>query len=395
MANEISTYTHEGMELPFEDWSSTFHSFSDLASIIQTTHDAAQSSAIRAINRMQTMRNWLIGYYIVEFEQHGKDRAEYGTQLLKKLEEQVNRKGLNVTLFQTSRNFYNLYPQMGGLFVPNEIYSTLSNKSESRIPLMDKSTDAQTNTICATESHKFQTPPEMIVSRLSFSHIREIMSVDDPLARYFYEQECIKCTWSVRELRRQISTNLYFRTGISGNPEKMLSQSTVQGHDSAALQIRQPFTFEFLGLKAQEIVDEHDLEDALISHLQEFILELGKGFCFEARQKRIIIDDEYYYPDLLFYNRILHCGVIIELKNEEFSHENLGQLNAYVSYYKENEMQLGDNPPVGILLCTRKGKKMVEYALAGMDNRLFVSTYMLQLPDRKTLEDFLLKQLGE
>lgn len=395
MANEISTYTHEGMELPFEDWSNALHSFSDLAYIIQSTHDVAQSSAIRAINRMQTMRNWLIGYYIVEFEQHGKDRAEYGTQLLKKLEEQVNRKGLNVTLFQTSRNFYNLYPQMGGLFVPNEIYSTLSNKSESRIPLMDKSTDAQTNTICATVSHKFQTPPEMIVSRLSFSHIREIMSVDDPLARYFYEQECIKCTWSVRELRRQISTNLYFRAGISGNPEKMLSQSSVQGHDSAALQIRQPFTFEFLGLKAQEIVDEHDLEDALISHLQEFILELGKGFCFEARQKRIIIDDEYYYPDLLFYNRILHCGVIIELKNEEFSHENLGQLNAYVSYYKENEMQLGDNPPVGILLCTRKGKKMVEYALAGMDNQLFVSTYMLQLPDRKTLEDFLLKQLGE
>lgn len=395
MANEISTYTHEGMELPFEDWSSTFHSFSDLASIIQTTHDAAQSSAVRAINRMQTMRNWLIGYYIVEFEQHGKDRAEYGTQLLKKLEEQVNRKGLNVTLFQTSRNFYNLYPQMVGLFVPNEINSTLSNKSGSRIPLMDKSADAQSNTNCATASHNFQTPPEMIVSRLSFSHIREIMSVDDPLARYFYEQESIKCTWSVRELRRQISTNLYFRTGISDNPEKMLSQSSVQGHDSAALQIRQPFTFEFLGLKAQEIVDEHDLEDALISHLQEFILELGKGFCFEARQKRIIIDDEYYYPDLLFYNRILHCGVIIELKNEEFSHENLGQLNAYVSYYKENEMQLGDNPPVGILLCTRKGKKMVEYALAGMDNRLFVSTYMLQLPDRKTLEDFLLKQLGE
>ena len=395
MANEISTYTHAGMELPFEDWSNTFHSFSDLASIIQTTHDAAQSSAVRAINRMQTMRNWLIGYYIVEFEQHGKDRAEYGTQLLKKLEEQVNRKGLNVTLFQTSRNFYNLYPQMEGLFVPNKIYSTLSNKSGNRIPLMDKSADAQSNTNCATVSHNFQTLPEMIVSRLSFSHIREIMSVDDPLARYFYEQECIKCTWSVRELRRQISTNLYFRAGISANPEKMLSLPSVQGHDSAALQIRQPFTFEFLGLKAQEIVDEHDLEDALISHLQEFILELGNGFCCEARQKRIIIDDEYYYPDLLFYNRILHCGVIIELKNEEFSHENLGQLNAYVSYYKENEMQPEDNPPVGILLCTRKGKKMVEYALAGMDNQLFVSTYMLQLPDKKTLEDFLLKQLGE
>ena len=383
------------MELPFEDWSKTLHSFNDLASIVQTTHDAAQSSAVKAINRMQTMRNWLIGYYIVEFEQHGKDRAEYGTQLLKKLEERVDRKGVNVTLLQMSRNFYKLYPQMVNLFVPNQKYSTASNISESSVQLKSNSSNNETNLICATVSHKFQTSPELMISRLSFSHLREIMALDDPLARYFYEQECIKCTWSVRELRRQISTNLYIRAGISANPEKLLSLPSVQGHDSAELQIRQPFTFEFLGLKAQEVVDEHDLEDALISHLQEFILELGKGFCFEARQKRIIIDDEYYYPDLVFYNRILHCGVIIELKNEEFSYENFGQLNAYVSHYRENEMQPGDNPPIGILLCTRKGKKMVEYALAGMDNNLFVSTYMLQLPDKKTLEDFLLKQLEE
>lgn len=383
------------MELPFEDWSKTLHSFNDLASIVQTTHDAAQSYAVKAINRMQTMRNWLIGYYIVEFEQHGKDRAEYGTQLLKKLEERVDRKGVNVTLLQMSRNFYKLYPQMVNLFVPNQKYSTASNISESSVQLKSNSSNNETNLICATVSHKFQTSPELMISRLSFSHLREIMALDDPLARYFYEQECIKCTWSVRELRRQISTNLYVRAGISANPEKLLSLPSVQGHDSAELQIRQPFTFEFLGLKAQEVVDEHDLEDALISHLQEFILELGKGFCFEARQKRIIIDDEYYYPDLVFYNRILHCGVIIELKNEEFSYENFGQLNAYVSHYRENEMQPGDNPPIGILLCTRKGKKMVEYALAGMDNNLFVSTYMLQLPDKKTLEDFLLKQLEE
>lgn len=395
MANEVKRYLHDGMELPFEDWSKTLHSFNDLASIVQTTHDAAQSSAVKAINRMQTMRNWLIGYYIVEFEQHGKDRAEYGTQLLKKLEERVDRKGVNVTLLQMSRNFYKLYPQMVNLFVPNQKYSTASNISESSVQLKSNSSNNETNLICATVSHKFQTSPELMISRLSFSHLREIMTLDDPLARYFYEQECIKCTWSVRELRRQISTNLYVRTGISANPEKLLSLPSVQGHDSAELQIRQPFTFEFLGLKAQEVVDEHDLEDALISHLQEFILELGKGFCFEARQKRIIIDDEYYYPDLVFYNRILHCGVIIELKNEEFSYENFGQLNAYVSHYRENEMQPGDNPPIGILLCTRKGKKMVEYALAGMDNNLFVSTYMLQLPDKKTLEDFLLKQLEE
>ena len=395
MANEVKRYLHDGMELPFEDWSKTLHSFNDLASIVQTTHDAAQSSAVKAINRMQTMRNWLIGYYIVEFEQHGKDRAEYGTQLLKKLEERVDRKGVNVTLLQMSRNFYKLYPQMVNLFVPNQKYSTASNISESSVQLKSNSSNNETNLICATVSHKFQTSPELMISRLSFSHLREIMALDDPLARYFYEQECIKCTWSVRELRRQISTNLFVRAGISANPEKLLSLPSVQGHDSAELQIRQPFTFEFLGLKAQEVVDEHDLEDALISHLQEFILELGKGFCFEARQKRIIIDDEYYYPDLVFYNRILHCGVIIELKNEEFSYENFGQLNAYVSHYRENEMQPGDNPPIGILLCTRKGKKMVEYALAGMDNNLFVSTYMLQLPDKKTLEDFLLKQLEE
>lgn len=395
MANEVKRYLHDGMELPFEDWSKTLHSFNDLASIVQTTHDAAQSSAVKAINRMQTMRNWLIGYYIVEFEQHGKDRAEYGTQLLKKLEERVDRKGVNVTLLQMSRNFYKLYPQMVNLFVPNQKYSTASNISESSVQLKSNSSNNETNLICATVSHKFQTSPELMISRLSFSHLREIMALDDPLARYFYEQECIKCTWSVRELRRQISTNLFVRAGISANPEKLLSLPSVQGHDSAELQIRQPFTFEFLGLKAQEVVDEHDLEDALISHLQEFILELGKGFCLEARQKRIIIDDEYYYPDLVFYNRILHCGVIIELKNEEFSYENFGQLNAYVSHYRENEMQPGDNPPIGILLCTRKGKKMVEYALAGMDNNLFVSTYMLQLPDKKTLEDFLLKQLEE
>ena len=399
MADEISAYAHEGMELPFEDWSKTLHSFNDLASVIQSTHDAAQSSAIKAINRMQTMRNWLIGYYIVEFEQHGKDRAEYGTQLLKKLEkleERVDRKGLTVTSFKWARKFYRLYPQMVEN-LPTPICTALSRilPQQKSPTVTHQSAENEGSRIGASMMHQFTTSGESIISHLSFTHLREIMTVDDPLARYFYEQECIKCTWSVRELRRQISTNLYFRTGISANPEKMLSLPSLQGHDSAELQIRQPFTFEFLGLKAQETVDEHDLEDALISHLQDFVLELGKGFCFEARQKRIIIDDEYYYPDLVFYNRILHCDVIIELKNEEFSHENLGQLNAYVSYYKENEMQPGDNPPVGILLCTRKGKKMVEYALAGMDNQLFVSTYMLQLRDRKTLEEFLLKQLGE
>ena len=396
MANESTTYLHDGMELPVEDWSQNTHSFDELTKIIRDTHDAAQTTAVKAINRMQTMRNWLYGYYIIEFEQHGKDRAEYGTQLLKRLEERVNRKGLTETLFKNSRKFYRLYPQMVenliGVISPTVSDKLLESKDASGL-CDTQMTENEHVEKSPTVSDGFRTTGQMIISRLSFSHIVEIMTVDDPLARYFYEQECIKCTWSVRELRRQISTNLYVRTGISSNPEKMLSLPSLQGHDNNELQIRQPFTFEFLGLKANEVVGEKDIENALIDHLQDFLLELGKGFCFESRQKRIIIDDEYYYPDLVFYNRILHCGVIIELKDEEFSHQNLGQLNAYVSHYKEHEMQPGDNPPIGILLCTRKGQKMVEYALAGMDNQLFVSTYMLQLPDKKTLEDFLLKQL--
>lgn len=396
MANESTTYLHDGMELPVEDWSQNTHSFDELTKIIRDTHDAAQTTAVKAINRMQTMWNWLYGYYIIEFEQHGKDRAEYGTQLLKRLEERVNRKGLTETLFKNSRKFYRLYPQMVeniiGVISPTVSDKLLETKDASGL-CDTQMTENEHIENSPTVSDGFRTTGQMIISRLSFSHIVEIMTVDDPLARYFYEQECIKCTWSVRELRRQISTDLYVRTGISSNPEKMLSLPSLQGHDNNELQIRQPFTFEFLGLKANEVVGEKDIENALIDHLQDFLLELGKGFCFESRQKRIIIDDEYYYPDLVFYNRILHCGVIIELKDEEFSHQNLGQLNAYVSHYKEHEMQPGDNPPIGILLCTRKGKKMVEYALAGMDNQLFVSTYMLQLPDKKTLEEFLLKQL--
>lgn len=220
------------------------------------------------------------------------------------------------------------------------------------------------------------------------------MTEKDELGRFFYETECIKGCWSVKELRRQMSTNLFFRSGISRNPQQLLD-SVERQHSNSLMDIRQPFTFEFLGLEAKEVYSENDLESSLLAHLEEFLLELGKGFCFEARQKRIIIDDEYYFADLVFYHRILHCNVICELKNDEFKHEYLSQLNAYVSFYRENEMNEGDNPPVGILLCTRKGEKMVEYAIAGMSNRLFVSTYMLQLPDKTSLEKFLLAHTND
>lgn len=382
---------NDSLAMLAEDWEKKQnHTFDELSASVLKTHQMAQAGAIRAVNQMATLRNWLIGCYIVEYEQKGNDRAKYGDCLLKRLEERVNTRGLNETLFRNSRTFYNLYPQIAELF---SISATASHKLVDVIhPTMSDELEKASFEIYPTSSDEFATPAKMIIERLSFSHLCEIMTQKDPLARFFYETECIKGTWSVRELRRQISTNLYFRSGASQNPKKLLA-SIKPETNSPALVIRQPFTFEFLGLQAKDVITEGDLEDALISHLQDFLLELGKGFCFEARQKRMIIDDEYYFADLVFYNRLLHCSVIVELKNDEFRHEYLGQLNAYVSYYKENEMHEGDNPPVGILLCTRKGKKMVEYAIAGMDNNLFVSTYMLQLPDKDTLEKFLLNEI--
>lgn len=346
-----------------ENWENemTF-SFNHLSDLVTQLHNSAYTASVKAVNRFSTVRNYVIGFYIVEYEQHGSDRAKYGDKLLKRLTERINRRGINETLLKVSRSFYLNYPHI-------KLY--LEGKS-------------------ATASHQFTTPAEKIISQLSFSHIREIMTVEDSFARFFYETECIRCCWSVKELRRQISSNLYFRAGISRKPELLLASTCI--NSTPAFSIKDPFLFEFLDLRPDAFT-ETDLENALITHLQDFLLEMGKGFCFEARQRRMLIDDEYYFADLVFYNRILHCNVIIELKDDEFRHADLSQLNAYVSYFKEHEMNEGDNPPVGILLCTRKGEKMVEYALAGMDNNLFVSTYMLSLPDKQLLQDFLMREI--
>ena len=362
----------------------TSFSFDHLSELVLQLHDSAYSATVKAINRFATIRNYVIGFYIVEYEQHGNDRAKYGDRLLKRLAESVNKRGINETILKNCRRFYLAYPQIKDYLTA--ISPTTSEKSLGKSPTAsDKSSQ-----ISPTLSDNFITPAAELVSKLSFSHIVEILTIDDPLARFFYETECIRCCWSVKELRRQISTNLYFRAGVSQKPELLLERTEI--NTSPAITIKDPFSFEFLGLRP-EAFTENDLENALIGHLQEFLLEMGKGFCFEARQKRMIIDDEYYFADLVFYNRILHCNVIIELKDDEFRHADLSQLNAYVSYFRENEMNIGDNPPVGILLCTRKGDKMVEYALAGMDNDLFVSTYMLSLPDKKALQEFLLKEI--
>ena len=362
----------------------TSFSFDHLSELVLQLHDSAYSATVKAINRFATIRNYVIGFYIVEYEQHGNDRAKYGDRLLKRLAESVNKRGINETILKNCRRFYLAYPQIKDYLTA--ISPTASKKSLGKSPTAsDKSSQ-----ISPTTSDNFITPAAELVSKLSFSHIVEILTIDDPLARLFYETECIRCCWSVKELRRQISTNLYFRAGVSQKPEQLLERTEI--NTSPAISIKDPFSFEFLGLRPEAFM-ENDLENALIGHLQEFLLEMGKGFCFEARQKRMIIDNEYYFADLVFYNRILHCNVIIELKDDEFCHADLSQLNAYVSYFRENEMNIGDNPPVGILLCTRKGDKMVEYALAGMDNDLFVSTYMLSLPDKKALQEFLLKEI--
>lgn len=368
-----------------ENWENeTLFSFDHLSHLVTQLHNSAYTASIKAVNRFATVRNYVIGFYIVEYEQHGSDRAKYGDKLLKRLTEKVNRRGINETLLKVSRAFYLNYPHIKSYLEGKS--ATVSHQLASK----SSTTSDKSSENSATASHQFITPAEQIISQLSFSHIREIMTVDEPFARFFYETECIRCCWSVKELRRQISSNLYFRAGISRNPELLLANTRV--NSTPALSIKDPFSFEFLDLRP-EAFTETDLENALITHLQDFLLEMGKGFCFEARQRRMLIDDEYYFADLVFYNRILHCNVIVELKDDEFRHADLSQLNAYVSYFREHEMNEGDNPPVGILLCTRKGEKMVEYALAGMDNNLFVSTYMLSLPNKQMLQDFLIREI--
>ncbi|MDY6284489.1 MAG: PDDEXK nuclease domain-containing protein [Fibrobacter sp.] len=362
--------------------------FENLAERVKNVHNATSSVAKGAVNQLLTIRNWAIGCYIVEYEQEGCDRAKYGARLLQNLADKLSIKGLDRSTLNICRLFYIRYPQ---------ICATVSHKLQGidyfpeNLVIIEKKIRGA---ICETASRKFETPPELLVTRLSFSHIKEILPIEDPVERFFYELECIKGTWNVRELRRQIDTKLYFRSGISKKPELLL-QRVEKGGADAVLSIKDAYTLDFLDLNAKDEFSETELEQAIMDHLQEFLLEMGKGFCFEARQKRIIIDDEYYFIDLVLYNRLLHCNVIVELKVGKFRIEHAAQLNAYISYFKDCEMVDGDNPPIGILLCTEKGPKMVQYVLNGMDEKLFVSTYKLQLPDREQLENFLIKEVKE
>ncbi len=346
--------------------------FEGLITAISKTHDYLKDKAVSAVNQSLTIRNWLFGFYIVEYEQNGADRAKYGDQLLKNISKELKAKNIKSTSERSLNNyvrFYTVYPHVFNCLpdykLPMSISQTLSAKSGKEDVLGVKE--------------------ELLVSRLSYSHIVELMKEEEPIKRAFYEVYTIKGNWSVRELERQRGSLLYERTGLSKDKEKLLSLTQEEAAELLPEDIiRDPYIFEFIGLKQQEVLKEEQLEEALLDHLQSFLLELGTGFCFEARQKRITVDDEHHYIDLVFYHRQLKCHVIIDLKTRKYNHGDAGQMNFYLSHYRENEMLEGDNPPIGILLCTEKGSTTAKYSSAGMEN-FFVSRYKTVLPTEEEL----------
>lgn len=366
--------------------------FSGLVDKIQSVHHELRSSALRSVNTMLTIRNWLIGYYITNYEMQGADRAQYGERLMDSISLELQRLKVPRSAkreLQRFCQFYRTYPQILrslnaelGKVARDEIKTELTLSADSS---KVRSVNAQLAKLSSR-----------LLNNLSYAHFEILITIDDELKRRFYELECLKANWSVRELRRQVYSLFYERTALSRDKEKLAELANAESESfDPVLTIRDPYVFEFLGVKSDSLLSESDLEDQLLDNLQEFLLELGHGFCFEARQRRILIGDTQFYIDLVFYHRVLKCHVLIELKVAEFNHENIGQLNTYVSWYRANEMREGDNPPIGILLCTGKDSTLVEYALAGMDNNLFVSKYLLELPSKEEMQAFLEKSLKQ
>lgn len=388
--------------------------YKELIKSLSRINQELKEQSISAVNTSLTLRNWFFGFYILEFEQNGNDRAEYGQSLLVNIAREMT--GLNIPntnerRLRDYRQFYLFYPQAIN-FISSDFPIRQSLTAEFKAKHNENSTKQiwqsataevhiklSSNQILGSQNPELEIPDIHYINlfkRISYTHFIELLRVDDPLKRLFYELECIKGTWSVRELKRQIGSLLYERTGLSGNKEKLLAlthqKSNVQNFPDL---IRDPYIFEFLGLKPQGVLPEKEMEQALLDHLLQFLLELGKGFCFEARQKRIIIDNEHHFIDLVFYHRLLHCNVLIDIKTERFNHAHAGQLNMYLEYYKKYEMAEGDNPPVGILLCTDKDREHVEFATAGIDDKVFVSQYLVALPNKNELEQFIKKELKD
>ena len=402
--------------------------FETLVTQIMSIGEALQQDARVVINRSITTKAWLTGYYIVEYEQHGNDRAKYGDNLLQNLSKRLGGKSYSATNLRSYRLFYMLYPKLrpvianyilerfGGetmestpiTFLPPKIQQSLiaelqdEGKQQS---VTAKSARAQDSLIVtgispdgfamSLSDGSVETVPQALFDRLSFTHIVQLLHVEDSIQRAFYAIEAMRGPWSVRELQRQIDTNYYARSGWSKKP-KLLSKKINGNAERPTFEqdVKSPYYFEFLGLSSKDAIDESDLEVAIVSHLKDFIMELGMGFCLEEEQKRLLIDDRYYKADLVFYHRILKCHCIVELKAHRLDYADVAQLNMYIEYYRKHYMLPDDNPPVGLLLCTEYGQEMVEYLTPFTDPQLFVARYELQLPSKEKIRKFLMQQNG-
>lgn len=354
----------------------------NLVAVINETQTYFRQQAQKQVNIGLTLRNWLIGYYIVEYEQKGKDRAAYGENLYKEIANRCKHiKGMSKSNLYIYKTFYQLYPNIfqtvsGKLYINdlqrNTILQTVSGK------LIAEQNQAENNEIVILQSpsKKSILDIEKSINHLSFSHFIELIKQDNDAKRDFYEWQSIENSWSVRELQRAVNSMLFERTGLSFDKEQVIKNQQKQ----------LPLVAEdFLELKQETSYSESDLEQAIIDHLQRFLIELGKGFCFETRQKRITFDNTHYFIDLVFYHRILKCNIIIDLKLGEFTHADSGQMNVYLNYYNENEKQENDNPPIGLILCAGKNESLVKYATANLTQQVFVSKYLINLPNENEL----------
>lgn len=366
------------------------NNFTELVSQIEATHQLFLSQASTTINQFLTLRNWLIGYYIVEYEQNGADRAQYGDRLIESMAQKLSGiKGVDRRSLFRFRQFYLLYPQIAKIILSEPYQEKFSFNKLAPLP-SHLSQNEKVGTVTPLLNKDLEVEPWKLIQHLSYSHFELLLNIDAPLKRAYYEIECIKGVWSVRELKRQIASLTYERSAAADNPQAMTANFATDAEKLSPGQlIKTPYVFDFLGLPDGMLGSESDLENALIGDLKTFIMELGRGFCFEGQQQKIIIGGEYFFIDLVFYHRILKCHVLIELKIDEFSHAHAGQLNTYLQYFKNQVQQADDKPPIGILLCTNQNEELVQYALGGMDENLFVSQYQTALPSTEQLEQFL------